>query len=75
MERYSWQEAQDHLLRLIAEALRGKTVVITDENDHAVQLTPVAGAARPRKAGSARGQIIVAEDFDAPLADFDEYMA
>ena len=29
---------------------------------------------QPRKAGSAKGEIIMAEDFDAPLEDFAEYM-
>jgi hypothetical protein len=28
-----------------------------------------------RQAGSAEGLIYMAEDFDAPLADFDEYMS
>lgn len=27
-----------------------------------------------RQAGSAKGQIIIADDFDAPLEDFREYM-
>ena len=29
---------------------------------------------RKRKAGSAKGEIIMADDFDAPLEDFAEYM-
>ncbi len=29
---------------------------------------------QPRKAGSAKGEIIMADDFDAPLEDFAEYM-
>ncbi|MBN1284129.1 MAG: DUF2281 domain-containing protein [Anaerolineae bacterium] len=72
MERYSLQEAQDHLRKLIADAQRGKTVLILDEDNQAVQLVPMT--AQPRKAGSARGRIKMAADFDAPLADFDEYM-
>ena len=74
MERYSLREAQDHLPRLISDARQGKTVLILDEDDQAVQLVPVMAEAKPRKAGSARGQIIMSSDFDAPLADFDEYM-
>lgn len=75
MERYSIREAQDHLPRLIVDARQGKTVLIMDENDQVVQLVPVTTPPKPRKAGSARGQIKMAPDFDAPLADFDEYMA
>jgi antitoxin (DNA-binding transcriptional repressor) of toxin-antitoxin stability system len=74
MERYSLRDAQDHLQELIAEAQLGKTVLIVDEHDRAVRLVPVAASGRPRKAGSARGQIKMSADFDAPLEDFDEYM-
>ena len=73
MERYSVRDAQDHLQKLIDDAQHGKTVLILDENDQAVQLVPVDEARKPRKAGSARGQIQMSSDFDAPLPDFDEY--
>lgn len=74
MEQYSLQDAQTHLKKLIHDAQHGKTILILDENDHAVQLVPLAASIKPRKAGSARGQIRMAEDFDAPLSDFSEYM-
>lgn len=70
MERYTLQEAQTHLDKLIEAAQHGETVLILDDQDRAVQLVPVRGAG-PRKAGSARGQIRMAADFDAPLSDFD----
>jgi antitoxin (DNA-binding transcriptional repressor) of toxin-antitoxin stability system len=74
MERYSLQEAQDHLQQLLDDARHGKTVLILDEDEQAVQLVPVVTPRKPRKAGSARGLVKMAGDFDAPLADFDEYM-
>ena len=74
MEHYSLREAQDHLKKLITDAQQGKTILIVDEDDQAVQLVPVKTTASPRKAGSARGLIQMASDFDAPLADFNEYM-
>lgn len=74
MECYSLREARDQLEKLIDDARHGKTVLILDEDDQAVQLIPVAFAARPPKVGSARGQITMAPDFDVPLTDFDEYM-
>lgn len=73
MERYSLRDAQHNLRELIAEAQQGKTVVILDENEQAVQLVPLTSPGKPRKAGSARGQFSMANDFDAPLADFDDY--
>ncbi len=41
--------------------------------EHAVQLVPVTRPLQNRHAGTARGLIVMAADFDAPLADFDEY--
>ena len=74
-QQYSLRDAQDHLKKLVDDAQHGKTVLILDDNDRAVQLVPVVATSKPRKAGSARGQIKMKPDFDAPLSDFDEYMA
>jgi antitoxin (DNA-binding transcriptional repressor) of toxin-antitoxin stability system len=76
MDRYLLENAREHLQELIAHAQCSETVVIVDEPNRAVQLIPVkAPATKPRKAGSARGQIKMSPDFDAPLSDFDDYMA
>jgi antitoxin (DNA-binding transcriptional repressor) of toxin-antitoxin stability system len=74
MERYTLRDAQDHLQQLIADAQQGKIVLILDEHDQAVQLVPVIVSSKPRKAGSARGLVKMANDFDAPLDDFNEYL-
>ena len=71
MERYSLRDAQAHLQALIDDAYEGKTVVILGEQNRAVQLIPISTAKKPRKAGSARGLVQIADDFDAPLSDFD----
>ena len=73
MERYSLREAQDQLPQLIDDAQQGKTVLILDENEQAIQLVPVTNTPKPRKAGSARGMIKMSADFDTPHTDFDEY--
>ncbi len=74
MERYSLEDAQAHLAHLIDEAQHGKTVLILEQNEQAVQLVPVKMTQKPRKAGSARGLIKMAADFDALLSDFDDYV-
>jgi antitoxin (DNA-binding transcriptional repressor) of toxin-antitoxin stability system len=66
------KEAQAHLLDLIESALQGTTVLIAKDNQQIVQLVPVAQPMR-RQFGSAKGLIAIADDFDAPLADFEEY--
>ncbi len=67
------EEAKVRLLDLINAVLRGETVVILKASHEAVQLVPVLPVAR-RQFGSAKGLVIMAEDFDAPLPDFNEYM-
>ena len=73
MEQYSLQDAQHHLKKLIEDAQHGKKILILDENNQAVELIPVNTPLKPRKAGSARGKIKMASDFDEPLSDFNEY--
>ena len=74
MTAYTLSDAQSHLKELVADAMQGKTILIQDEGENVVQLVPVLHAKKPRKAGSARGLITMAPDFDAPLDDFNEYM-
>jgi prevent-host-death family protein len=66
-------EAKARLAELIEAAMRGERVVIARDAPHAARLVPLAPTARSRHAGSAKGLISMRADFDAPLADFDEY--
>lgn len=70
----NYDEAKRRLQELIDAAVRGEKVFITREDEKTVQLVPVPEN-KPRPVfGSAKGLIWMADDFDAPLADFDEYM-
>jgi len=68
MRNYTVQEAQSNLLELIEQAQNGETIIISDDV-HVVQLVPLVKKRKPRKAGSARGLIHMADDFDTPLDD------
>lgn len=75
MSTITIESAQSNLADLIHKLEPGEEVVITENNQ------PVARLARtqpiqewPCKAGSARGKIHIAPDFDEPLDDFKEYM-
>ena len=75
MSTINIQEAQAILCELIHNLTPGEGIVIT-ENDQ-----PVAKLERtqprqqwPCKAGSAKGKIHIARDFDEPLEEFREYM-
>lgn len=72
-------EAKSHLEELIEAAMRGEQVLIGADKQHAVRLVPVTPAIastpkRQRHAGTAKGSIVMADDFDSPLADFDAYI-
>jgi antitoxin (DNA-binding transcriptional repressor) of toxin-antitoxin stability system len=65
-------EAKANLSALIEDAVKGETVLIMDDDQHIVQLSPITTGQKARKAGSAKGLVTIADDFDAPLADFDD---
>jgi antitoxin (DNA-binding transcriptional repressor) of toxin-antitoxin stability system len=73
-------DAKTQLPDLVDAAVRGETVLIEtgkgEQGTHVVQLVAVPQQPRrKRKAGSAKGLIThMADDFDAPLEDFREYM-
>ncbi len=70
METYTVKSAQNSLHELLPDAHKGKTVVIAAENGWAVTLVPTPRQAKkPRKAGSARGQVWMSDDFHDPLDD------
>lgn len=73
MLRVSLEEAKTRLLDLIDAVLKGETVFITKDLQEAVQIVPAVPLTR-RQFGSAKGLIVMAEDFDAPLPDFSQYM-
>ena len=73
MQQVTPDEAKTRLTELIAAALRGERVVIGEDDQHAVQLVPTSGASHPRCAGTARGMIVMSDDFDVPLTDFSSY--
>ena len=68
-------EAERHLSSLIAEISAGDEIVITRSDTPIARLTPITAQRRRRQAGSARGLIVIHDDFDEPLADFEDYMA
>ncbi len=67
-------EAKQRLRDLVEAAVRGEKVFITDDDQPVVQLVPVEAPKRHAQFGSAKGLVVVAEDFDAPLEDMSEYM-
>lgn len=67
----SVDEAQEKLQDLLAQALAGNEVIITEHGKPVARLVPVpvAPARKKRVAGLNRGTIWTSEDFDQPLPD------
>lgn len=69
-------EAKTNLSKLIRLAEAGEEVIIARDGVPVVKLTPVAAEPPRRQLGIAEGFVLyMADDFDAPLDDFEEYMA
>jgi prevent-host-death family protein len=74
MHQVNLEEAKAHLPDLIDAAVEGEEVIIAKDAQHLVKLVSVS-AAKPRpQFGSAKGLITIADDFDEPIKDFEEYM-
>ncbi|HEX2204283.1 MAG TPA: type II toxin-antitoxin system prevent-host-death family antitoxin [Longimicrobium sp.] len=67
-------DAQDLLSELVGQAAQGEDVILTRAGEPVAKIIPIARAKAPRMFGSARGMIRMADDFDAPLDDFRDYM-
>lgn len=62
-------DAKTQFSRLIARVQQGEEVVISKAGKPVAKLVPTADAPKPRKPGTARGQLHVHADFDAPLPE------
>ena len=66
----SVDEAQDKLQDLVAQALAGNEVIITEDGTPVARLVPVVVRSKKKRvAGLNRGTISTSEDFDEPLPD------
>lgn len=71
IELESVAKTLDDILR---SALAGEEVIITQHHQPVLKLVRVEPSAKRRVRGSAKGLIHLADDFDAPLDDFVDYM-
>jgi antitoxin (DNA-binding transcriptional repressor) of toxin-antitoxin stability system len=75
MSEVTLQEAQAKLADLIHQLIPGQELVITENDEPVAKLVRIASRIwEPCQAGSAKGKIWMAPDFDAPLEEFKEYM-
>ena len=73
--QFNIHEAKTNLSKLIRLAEAGEEVIIARDDVPVVRLTPVVDAPPRRQLGIAEGFVIyMADDFDAPLDEFAEYL-
>lgn len=66
MEQLNIYETKAQFSKLLAKVAKGEEIVIAKGNEPIAKLVPYSKPEK-RKPGSAKGQIIIADDFDAPL--------
>lgn len=72
--QYNIAAAKAKLPSLVRETLAGDEVIIAKDNKPLVKLVPLTTSREAWVPGSAKGQIWMSDDFDAPLEDFKDYM-
>ena len=62
-------EAKTHLSRLLVQAGEGEEIIIAKAGKPIARLVPITERVSLRQSGSAKGQVVVAADFNAPLPE------
>lgn len=76
MTTVTMHEAKTHFSKLVKRVQAGEEIVILNGKTPAAKLVPIEKPAelQPRRYGGLKGKIWIADDFDAPLEDFKDYM-
>ncbi|MBM3268533.1 MAG: type II toxin-antitoxin system Phd/YefM family antitoxin [Candidatus Sericytochromatia bacterium] len=68
-------EAKTHLSRLLKQVEEGEEVVISNRGEPVARLVAFKRQEPRRRVGFGKGTVtFIADDFDAPLEDFADYM-
>ena len=67
MQTVNVHEAKTQLSKLLQRVLLGEEIVIAKAGRPVAKLVPISTERRARKPGTARGRMIMRDDFDDPL--------
>jgi prevent-host-death family protein len=62
-------EAKSKLSKLINQVIAGEEVIVAKSGKPVAKIVPFDKPTQNRKPGSAKGKLILSDDFDAPLPD------
>lgn len=68
------KQAGEKFMDLMELVAKGNEIIIDKDKEPFAKLIPLKRTMGKREFGSAKGMIIMADDFDDPLEDFQEYM-
>ncbi len=75
MKTYTMESAVANFEELVKEAQEGLTVyIIANDGGEYELILKRMPVNKPRKPGSLKGKFKIADDFDAPLPEFEPYM-
>ncbi|HET9767655.1 MAG TPA: type II toxin-antitoxin system Phd/YefM family antitoxin [Thermoanaerobaculia bacterium] len=69
MDSVNVHQAKTHLSALLKRVEGGEEIVIARSGQPIAKLVPLTSPEKTREPGAWKGQIWIAEDFDAPLPD------
>ncbi|MFM9903127.1 MAG: type II toxin-antitoxin system Phd/YefM family antitoxin [Pyrinomonadaceae bacterium] len=73
MYEVSVEKTQSQLHDLIESVVNGEEVIFTRDNQPVAKLTGMRNGKPNPRFGSAKGLFVLADDFEEPIADFDDY--
>ena len=62
-------EAKSKLSKLINQVIAGEEVIVAKSGKPVAKIVPFEKPIQNRKPGSAKGKLVISDDFDAPLPD------
>ena len=75
MKTFTVEEAKNNLEQVLEIAKKGETIyIVGDDNQGFKLVATIIPKKGPRKAGSAKGEIIITDEFYEPLPEFKPYM-
>lgn len=64
-------EAKTHLSQLLRRVMNGEEIIIAKAGRPIAVLSPVSKRSEPRTPGRDKGRVVVHDDFDDPLPEFE----
>ena len=66
-------EAKTHFSKLVERVMAGERITIAKAGKPVAVLSPISERPPERVLGRDAGRVVIHEDFDAPLPEFEEY--